>query len=99
MTNEEKAKLIRPWIDPAERVTVHFRDEQDLSAEVTGCSDAVVDLSIPTHVPHMRQTISVPLSQVHVSEDFAHYTRNPDRPVKYHRLMLVIDDKRPPIIY
>lgn len=99
MTNQEKAKLIRPWIDHAERVTVHFRDAKDLVAEVTGCSDELVDLSIQTHVPHMKQAISVPLSQLDVSEDLAHYTRDPDRPLKYRRLMLVIDDKQPPIIY
>lgn len=99
MTNEEKATLIRPWLDPAERVTVHFRDESDLVAEVTGCNDELVDLSIETRVTHMRQTISIPLSQVEVSEDLAHYTRDPDRPLNYRRLMLVVADKRPPIVY
>jgi hypothetical protein len=47
----------------------------------------------------MKQHISVPLSQVEVSEDFSHYTRNPARPLQRHRLMLVINEKRPPIIY
>ena len=48
MTNEEKMKAILPWIDPEERVTVNFLDEQDLNAEVTGCNDVLVDLSLVT---------------------------------------------------
>ena len=99
MTNEEKEKVIRLWIDPAERITLRFLDEQGLSAEVTGCNDASVSLSIETHVPHMHQHTSVPLSRVQVSEDLSHYTRDPDRPLERRRLMLTIDEKRPLIIY
>jgi hypothetical protein len=99
MISEEKMTTIRPWIDPEERVTVHFLDEQGLNAEITGCNAELVDLAIETRVPHITQRISVPLSRTEVSEDLSHYTRNPDRPVKYRRLMLIIDDKRPPIIY
>jgi len=99
MTNEEKEKSIRQWIDPEERVTVHFLDAPDLNAEVTGCTDQLVGLSIETHVPHMKQHISVPLSQIQVSEDPSHYTRDPERPLQRQRLMLVIDEKRPPVIY
>jgi hypothetical protein len=99
MTNEEKVEKIRQWIDPEERITVHFRDEQDLNATVTDCNAKLVDLSIETHVLHVTQRISVPLSRTEVSEDLSHYTRNPDRPLKHRRLMLVIDGKRPPIIY
>lgn len=99
MTNEEKIEKIRPWIDPEERITVHFRDEQGLNAEVTGCNAELVDLAIETNVTHMKQRISVPLSRTDVSEDLSHYTRDPDRPLKHRRLMLVVDDKRPPIIY
>ena len=99
MTNEEKVEKIRQWIDPEERITVHFRDAHDLSAVVTGCNAELVDLSVETRVPHVTQRISVPLSRTEVSEDLAHYTRDPDRPLKRRRLMLVIDDKRPPIIY
>jgi hypothetical protein len=94
MTNEEKLQAIRPWIDPEERVTVSFLDEQ-----VTGCSDEIVDLSLETRVPHIKQHISIPLRGVEVSEDPSHYTRNPDRPLQLRRLMLLINDKRPPIIY
>jgi hypothetical protein len=39
MTNEEKLEAIRPWIDPEERVTVDFLDQQGLNAEVTACND------------------------------------------------------------
>ncbi len=99
MTNEEKEKCIRPWINPEERVTVRFLDASDLNTTVTGCTDQLVDLSIETSVPYMGQHLSIPLSQVEVSEDFSHYTRDPDRPLQQQRLMLVIDEKRPPIIY
>ncbi len=99
MTNEEKQKRIRLWIDPEERVTVHFLDAPDLNAKVSDCTDQLVDLSIESHVPHMTQDISVPLSQVEVSEDLSHYTRDPERPLQRQRLMLVVNEKRPPIIY
>lgn len=99
MTNEEKQKRIRQWIDPEERITVHFLDAPDLNSTVTNCTEQLVDLSIETQVPHMTQNISVPLSQVEVSEDFSHYTRDPERPLQRQRLMLVINEKRPSIIY
>jgi hypothetical protein len=99
MTNEDKEKRIRQWIDPEERVTVHFLDAPDLNATVTNCTDQLVDLSIETHVPYMTQNISLRLSQIEVAEDFSHYTRDPERPLQRQRLMLVIDEKRPPIIY
>jgi hypothetical protein len=99
MTNEEKLKAIRPWIDPEERVTMNFLDEKDLNAEVTGCNDELVDLSLETRVPHVKQHISVPLRRAEVSEDLSHYTRDPDRPLKHRRLMLLINDKRPSIVY
>lgn len=99
MTNEEKLKKIAQWIDPEERVTVQFLDTQGLSAEVRGCTDVLVDLSIQTDVPHMKQQISVPLSRTDISEDLSHYTRDPERPLARRRLMLVVNDKRPPIIY
>lgn len=99
MTNEEKHQFIRQWIDPEERITVNFFDAPDLNAEITGCTDLLVDLSIETSVSHMKQHISIPLSRIEVSEDFSHYTRDPDRPLQRSRLMLVIKEKRPPIIY
>ena len=99
MTNEEKQTRIRPWINPEERVTVHFLDAPDLNTTVTGCTDQSVDLSIETRMPHLKQKISVPLSQIEVTEDFSHYTRDPERPLQQQRLMLVINEKRPAIIY
>ena len=99
MTNEEILKAILPWINPEERITVDFLDEQGLNAEVTGCNDELVDLSLETRVPHVKQHVSIPLRCVEVSEDPSHYTRDPDRPLKLSRLMLLINDKRPPIIY
>ena len=99
MTNEEKRDKIRQWIDPEERVTVHFLDEQDLTTEITGCNDMLVDLAIETHMPFMKQRISVALSHTEVSEDLSHYTRDPERPLKRRRLMLVVSEKRPAVIY
>ena len=98
MTNEEKRNQIRQWIDPGERVTVHFLDEQDLTTEVAGCSDMLVDLAIETHMRFVKQRISVPLSRTEVSEDLSHYTRDPERPLKRRRLMLVVNEKRPAVI-
>ena len=94
-----KAVEIRKWIDPDERITVQFEDQHDLSAEVTGCTDQLVSLSLDTAVPHIRQQISLPLSSVQVSEDVSHYTRDPERPLKQKRLMLIAQGKRPEIIY
>lgn len=80
MTNHEKRKTIIPWIDPEERVTVHFLDEKDLNAEVTGTTEELVDLAIETNVPHIEQRISVPLRLTEVSEDFGHHMRDPEHP-------------------
>jgi hypothetical protein len=99
MTNEDKQACILPWIDPEERVTVRFLDVSDLNATVTDCTDQLVDLSIETHVAYMNQHLSIPLRQVEVSDDFSHYTRDPERPLQRQRLMLVINEKRPAIIY
>ena len=99
MTNEEKETHIRRGINPEERVTVQFLDAPDLNAEVTGSNDASMTLSIETHVPPMQQHISIPLSQVEVAEDVSHYTRDPEQPLQQSRLMLVINERRPPIIY
>jgi hypothetical protein len=99
MTNEDKQRRILPWIDPEERVTVRFLDVSDLNATVTDCTDQLVDLSIETSVAYMNQHLSIPLRQVEVSDDVSHYTRGPERPLQRHRLMLVINEKRPAIIY
>jgi hypothetical protein len=97
-SNQQKAAAIREWINPEERVTVQFEDQRDLSAEVTGCTDQLVSLSLDTAVPHMRQEISLPLSSVEISEDHSHYTRDPDRPLKRKRMMLIAHGKRPSVV-
>lgn len=97
--NEQKAAAIRTWIDPKERITVQFDDQRDLNAEVTGCTDQVVSVALDTAVPHMRQEITLPLSAVEVSQDFSHYTRDPDRPLQRQRLMLIARGKRPEVVY
>jgi hypothetical protein len=98
-SNAEKAAVIRKWIDPNERVTVQFDDQRDLNAEVTGCTDHVVSFSLDTAVPHMRQDLTLPLSAVEVSEDFSHYTRDPERPLRRQRLMLIARGNRPQVVY
>lgn len=98
MDNETKANTIRRWIDPEERVTVDFEDERDLNAEVTGCNTEVVTLALETAFPHLRQDITIPLGQVELGEDRGKYTRDPEKPVKYGRLRLIINQKRPQAI-
>jgi len=98
-SNKQKAAAIRKWIDPEERITVQFDDQRDLSAEVTGVSDQLVSLSLDTAVPHVRQEISLRLSTVEVSKDVSHYTRDPERPLKRERLMLIAQGKRPAVVY
>jgi len=98
MDNKAKCGKIREWIDPEERVTVDFLDEKDLSAVVTGCTVEHVDLSIQTHFPHLKQTLCIALSDVTVTEDPSHYTRDPDKPLKFERLKLVINQNRPPVV-
>ena len=97
-TNEQKAAVIKKWIDPDERITVQFDDQRDLSAEVTGCTDQLVSLSLDTAVPHMRQEISLPLSSVQVAEDHTHYTRDPERTLQRKRMMLIARGKRPAVV-
>jgi len=80
-------------------VRVHFLDQQDLNVEVTGCNAELGDLSLKTRVPQMRHTLSVPLGRTEISEYFAHYTRDPERPLNRRRLLLVGNDTRPSIIY
>jgi hypothetical protein len=98
-SNEQKAATIRKWINPEERITVQFDDQRDLNAEVTGCTDQVVSFSLETSVPHVRQKVTLPLSAVEVSEDFSHYTRDPDRPLRRERLMLIARGRRPEVVY
>ena len=95
LENEEKAGEIRQWINPDERVTVNFADEWNLNAEVIGCTDEIVHLSLETSLPHVKQPVSIPLREVTLAEDPSRYTRDPDRPLRYGRLILTIDRDRP----
>jgi hypothetical protein len=98
MEKEDKATVIRLWIDPEERITVDFEDEKDLNAVVTGCTTEIVALALETSVPHLRQEVMMPLSDVEVGEDRARYTRDPDKPLQYGRLRLTIRHKRPQMV-
>ena len=74
MTNDVKEKIIRPWVNPEERITVDFLDAADLNARMTKYTRQLVLLSIETHVPHLSQHILAPLSQFEVLEDLSHDT-------------------------
>ena len=98
MENEDKAMVIRRWIDPEERITVDFEDEKDLNAVVMGCSTESVALALETSFPHLRQEIMIPLHAVEIGEDWARYTRDPDKPLQYGRLRLTIRHQRPQMV-
>jgi hypothetical protein len=99
MSRAEKVALITPWINPEERVTVQFDDQYDINTIVTDCSERLVDLELETNIPHIRQKLSIPLSDIEVSEDPTHYTRDPDKPLQFKRLLLIVRGMRPPIVY
>jgi hypothetical protein len=99
MSRANKLALITPWINPEERITVQFDDQRDINTVVAGCSERLVDLELETPVPHMRQKLSIPLSEIEISEDPTHYTRDPDKPLQLKRLMLIVKGKRPAILY
>jgi hypothetical protein len=99
MSRTDKLALITPWINPEERVTVQFEDQGDINTVVSDCTERLVDLELETPVPHIRQKLSIPLSEVEVSEDPSHYTRDPDKPLQFKRLLLIINGKRPGIVY
>jgi hypothetical protein len=94
MTNQQKAELIKPWINPEERITVDFTDLKNLNAEVSGCTENVVHLLFQEAFPHMKERVTVPLRNVDVEEDPFHYTRDPQSPIQ-SRLRLRIDQKGP----
>ena len=95
MESLEKAAIIRGWIDPEERVTVDFENERDLNAEVVECDEQTVTLLLETAFPHYKQHLTLPLSILTVGEDKTHYTRDPEKPLRYGRLRLTVDEKRP----
>jgi len=39
--------------------------------------------------------VTLPLSMISIGEDNGHYTRNPDKPLRYERLRLVVHEDRP----
>jgi hypothetical protein len=47
----------------------------------------------------MRQKLSIPLSEIEISEDPSHYTRDPNRPLQHERLLLIVKGNRPAIVY
>jgi len=95
MESSEKAESIRRWIDPEERVTVDFEDQRDLSAEVVECDGQTVTILIQTAFPHYKQHLTLPLTMVTVGDDKTYYTRDPDKPLRYGRLRLIVHEKRP----
>ncbi|HJR77533.1 MAG TPA: hypothetical protein VJ805_11185 [Nitrospiraceae bacterium] len=95
MDNHAKARLIRPWINDEERVTVDFVNEKNLNAQVTDCTGEVVSLALETAAPHMKQRVTLPLREIEVGEDRTHYTRDPDEPVRRVRLRLTVNVERP----
>lgn len=98
MENEDKAQVIRRWIDPEKRITVDFEDATNLNAVVTGCTPESVALAFETSVPHLRRVVTMPLRDVEVGEDTAGFSRDPDQPLRYGGLRLTIRHKRPPMV-
>jgi hypothetical protein len=98
--NQKKAEAIRLWIDPEERITVDFEDALNLNAEVVDCTTQVVTLRLEASVldlPHYHENVVIPLRLVTISEDPTRYTRNPDAPLHYGRLKLIVKKKRPAV--
>ena len=95
MESSEKADMIRPWIDPEERVTVDFENERGLSAQIVECDGMTVTLLLETAFPHYKQHLTLPLSMLSVGEDKTHYTRDPEKPLRYGRLRLTVHENRP----
>ncbi len=98
MDTSHKVELIRPWIDPEERVTVDFQNERGLNGEVIECDGQTVTVLLETAFPHYRQHVTLPLSMVSIGEDKGHYTRNPDKPLQYGRLRLMVEEDRPQVV-
>lgn len=91
-------EAIRPWVHPEERISVDFEDAFNLNAAVVDCTAQVVTLRLEANVleiPHYYQNVVIPLRLVTVSEDPTRYTRNPDTPLRYGRLKLIVKSKRP----
>lgn len=95
--NQKKTEAIRPWVHPEERISVDFEDAFNLNAEVVDCTTEVVILRLEASMldlPHSHQNVAIPLRLVTISEDPTRYTRNPDAPLRYGRLKLIVKQKR-----
>ena len=95
MESTEKTEIIRRWINPEERVTVDFDNERDVNAQVVECDGVTVTLLLETAFPHYKQHLTLPLSMLSVGEDKTHYTRDPEKPLRYGRLRLAVHENRP----
>ncbi len=95
MESSDKALVISQWIDPLERVTIDFENEKGLNAEVVECDDQTVTVLLETAFPHYKQHLTLPLSMLSVGEDETHYTRDPEKPLRFGRLRLTVYENRP----
>ncbi|MGE0645994.1 MAG: hypothetical protein AB7P24_20260 [Nitrospira sp.] len=99
--NHKKMEAIRPWIHPEERISVDFENAFNLNAEVLDCTTHVVTLRLEggvPGVPHRYQNVDIPLRNVTVTDDPTRYTRNPEAPLRYGRLKLIVKSKRPTVV-
>ncbi len=94
MTIQKKINFIAPWINPAERITVDFKDVTGLNAEVFGCTENVGYLLFQEAFPHMKKHVTIPRKAMRVVEDHGHDTRDPDAPLQW-RLRLRVNQNRP----
>lgn len=97
MDNKDKADLIKPWINPEERVTVDFNNRSGLNAQIDGCTNNVVHLIFQEVFPHMKERVTIPLRNVEVDEDPFHYNRDPTTPIR-NRLRLRINQTYPDVL-
>ncbi len=77
-----------------------FEDALNLNAEVVDCTTQVVTLRLEAsrlELPHYHQNAVIPLRLITISEDPTRYTRNPDAPLHYGRLKLIVKKKRPSV--
>lgn len=81
------------------RISVQFDGQCDINAEILDCAERLVDVKVETTVPHLGQKPSLSLSGVEISENPIQYMRNPDKPLQMKRLLLIVNGKRPAIVY
>ncbi|MEQ1679943.1 MAG: hypothetical protein ABL983_08765 [Nitrospira sp.] len=49
--------------------------------------------------PHIGQKQSIPFSDLEISDDPSHYTRDPNKPLQMKRLLLIVKGNRQGIVY